>query len=129
MPVSSAKPESFVGMYADLLGLRLVVHGVPLLGLLGRVRHSPLALSKLLRLANSSVRHGGCDEDGVGGGRVGGWVLRLMCGLASGVQLEGLWEEQALSHVIRVSRTDLSQPRATIDALVPDRVPGGSRLP
>lgn len=85
MPVSSAKPLSFVGVYADLLGLRLIVHGVPLLGLLGRVRHSPLALSKLLRLANSSVRHGGCDEDGVGGCRVGGWVLRLMCGLASGV--------------------------------------------
>lgn len=64
--------------YTDFLGLRLIVHGVPLLGLLGRVRHSPLTLSKLLRLANSSVRHGGCwDEDGVGGCRVGGWVLEV----------------------------------------------------
>jgi hypothetical protein len=116
-------------VYADLLGLRLVVHGVPLLGLLGRVRHSPLALSKLLRLANSSVRHGGCDEDGVGGCRVGGWVLRLMCGLASGVQLEGLWEEQALSHVIRVSRTDMSQPRGRFLPWCLTVLPGGSRLP
>lgn len=91
----------------DFLGLRLVVHGVPLLSLLGRVRHSPLALSKLLRLANSSVRHGGCwDEDGVGGCRVGGWVLEVDVRTCEWIQLEGLWEEQALSHVIKVSRTD-----------------------
>lgn len=32
-----------------------------------------------------------------------------MCGLACGVQLEGLWEGQALSHVIRVSRTDCAE--------------------
>lgn len=86
--------------YTDLLGLRLIVHGVPLLSLEGRVRHSPLTLSKLLRLANSSVRHRGC-WDGVGGCRVGGWCWRLMCGLASGVWYEGLWEAQALPHVMQ----------------------------
>lgn len=58
------------GSSTDLLRLRLVVHGVPLLSLLGG--HEPLALSKLLRLA---VRHG--DEDGVGGCRVGGLVLEV----------------------------------------------------
>lgn len=58
------------GPSTDLLRLRLVVHGVPLLSLLGG--HEPLALSKLLRLA---VRHG--DEDGVGGCRVGGLVLEV----------------------------------------------------
>lgn len=42
----------------DFLGLRLVIHGVPLLGLLGR--NGPLGLSKLLRLANSRIRHIGC---------------------------------------------------------------------
>lgn len=73
MPLSSAMSPCICPGDTDFLGLRLVVHGVPLLSLLGRVRHSPLALSKLLRLANSSVRHGGCwDEDGVGGCRVGG---------------------------------------------------------
>lgn len=44
----------------DFLWLRLVIHGVPLLGLLARVRNGPLTLSKLLRLANSRVRHLGC---------------------------------------------------------------------
>lgn len=44
----------------DFLGLRLFIHGIPLLGLLLRLRNSPLALSKLFRLANSRVRHIGC---------------------------------------------------------------------
>jgi hypothetical protein len=38
----------------DFLGLRLIVHGIPLLSLLAVVRDCPLALSKLLRLR---VRH------------------------------------------------------------------------
>ena len=65
----------------DFLGLRLVVHRVPLLSLLGRVRNGPLALSKLLRLANSRVRHIGCcwrrrrsEKICRRGGRVGGWM-------------------------------------------------------
>lgn len=67
----------------DFPGLRLVINGVPFLGLLGR--HGPLALSKLLRLANSRVRHIGCwGRRGVekNEGRVvvdGGWLLELMC--------------------------------------------------
>lgn len=109
MPLSSAMFPCICPGDTDLLGLRLVVHGVPLLSLLGRVRHSPLALSKLLRLANSSVRHGGCDEDGVGGCRVGGWVLEVDVRTCEWIQLEGLWEEQALSHVMEVRRTGLSQ--------------------
>lgn len=44
----------FIGC-TDFLGLRLIVHGVPLLGLVGG--HDPLALPELLRLA---VRHDGC---------------------------------------------------------------------
>lgn len=78
----------------DFLGLRLIIHGVPLLGLLGRVRHGALTLSKLLRLA---VRHRGCCDE-VGGV---GWRLRL---LEDDVRTcrwtplhEGLWEAQALS--------------------------------
>lgn len=48
------------GRCTDFLDLRLVINGVPFLGLLGR--HSPLALSKLLR----QVRHFGYrDEDGL----------------------------------------------------------------
>lgn len=58
----------------DFLGLRLVINGVPFLGLLSR--NGPLALSKLLRLANSRVRHIGYrgrrwSEKNVGGG---GWL-------------------------------------------------------
>lgn len=107
MPLSSAMFPCICPGDTDFLGLRLVVHGVPLLSLLGRVRHSPLALSKLLRLANSSVRHDGCwDEDGVGGCRVGGWVLEVDVRTCEWIQIEGLWEGQALSHVMVVSRTD-----------------------
>lgn len=44
----------FLSKATDFLGLRLIVHGIPLLRLLAVVRDRPLALSKLLRL---SVRH------------------------------------------------------------------------
>lgn len=44
----------FLSKATDFLGLRLIVHGIPLLSLLAVVRDRPLALSKLLRL---SVRH------------------------------------------------------------------------
>lgn len=44
----------------DFLGLWLFVNGIPLRGLVLRLRNGPLALSKLLRLANSRVRHIGC---------------------------------------------------------------------
>lgn len=44
----------------DFLGLRVFINGIPLLGLLLRLRDGPLALSKLLRLSNSGVRHFGC---------------------------------------------------------------------
>lgn len=46
--------RSIVSRCTDFLGLRLVIHGVPLLGLVGG--HDPLALPELLRLA---VRHDG----------------------------------------------------------------------
>lgn len=69
----------------DFLGLRLVIHGVPLLGLLSR--NGPLTLSKLLRLANSRIRHIGCwgrrevRKECVGEGEVvvvdGGWFVEI----------------------------------------------------
>lgn len=39
------------------------------------------------------------DEDGVGGCRVGGWVLEVDVRTCEWIHLGGLWEEQALSHV------------------------------
>lgn len=70
----------------DFLWLRLVIHGVPFLGLLARVRNGPLTLSKLLRLANSRVRHIGCWGRSVLEKKEGGgwWlstvvVVELMC--------------------------------------------------